>query len=288
MFDVLEGCRAKVEAMTHHMKRLQDSIDGFFEEEFEVAPVIGEPNSQRTQYVFRVEEVIDYPRREWGVILGEAVHDIRSALDHLVWGFAKDRSTRTGFPIFDTRKDWVVRGPGMYWSVSDGLAKILDAVQPYHRGDVDEARKHPLWILNALSNLDKHRAIPAIALVADSGEAEIIGYGGIASLPSIHFIGGARFEKDEVVAKARIKPDASGVQPYIEAKFKMTFDVGFGQIPAAPSISFQPVEEVMYDVFEYAVEFLNKMVEVWNQAVIAVEDRGDEAEGNASHDDSPS
>jgi hypothetical protein len=280
--DVLEGCRLKIEAMTKHMTRLQESIDRFFEENLEVASLIGKANSQRTQYLFRVEDVIDYPRHEWGVILGESVHDVRSALDHLVWGFAKDRSERTGFPIFDTKKDWTIKAPAMYWSVPTGFARLLDHVQPYHRGDVNEARKHPLWILNALWNLDKHRTIPATALIADTGEAEIIRHEGIARTPSIHFIGGARYKKGNVVAKARIKPDASGREPQIEANFKMSFDVGFGDIKSAPSISYQPVDWALYEVFEYAIAVLNNIVDVWNEAVVTVEGPRDEAQRDAT------
>lgn len=265
-----------VAAMTDHMKGLQESIDRFFEDKLEVAPVIGEANPKRTQYLFRVESVIPYPHREWGVALGEAVHDVRSALDQLVYAFATEPHDRTAFPICDTERKWVVEAPVRYWSVPKSFARLLHSVQPYHRGNVNEARKHPLWILNALSNLDKHRTIPAIALVADTGEAEIIRYEGILKKPSIHFQSGVPFEKDKVVAKARIKPDASGRDPHIDAHFQMTFDVGFGQITKAPAISFQPVEDVMFEVFTYAVGFLDKIAGAWNEAVIEVEGRGDE------------
>jgi hypothetical protein len=277
-WEALEGFRLKFEAARQHMQGLQQTINGFFEENLEVAPIIGEPNSQRTQYLFRIESVIDYPSREWGIVLGEAVHDLRSGLDQLAWAFAKKGSDSTAFPICATEREWVVDAPARYWSCPPGFIRFLDSVQPYHRGDVNEAKKHPLWILNALSNLDKHRTIPATALVADGGEAEIIRFEGILSKPLIHFYSGVPFEKGKIVAKARIKPDASGRDPYIDAKFSMTFDVGFGQISSAPSISFKPVEWVIWDIVQFVFEIGDKMSKLWNQIVESVERATNEAE----------
>ncbi len=279
MWEALDGCRLKIEATTRHMQRLQEAINGFFEENLEVAPIVGEANANGTQYLFRVKSVIDYPARKWGVILGDAVHNLRSALDQLVWTFARDGNDRTAFPICLTERDWIVDAPARYWSCPPGFVRMLNDVQPYHRGDVNEARKHPLWILNALSNLDKHRTIPAIALVADSGEAEIVETSGILKMPSIHFLSGVPYEKDRVVAKARIKADPSSSDPYIDAKLKMTFDVGFGKIPAAPSINFKSVEWEMYAVIEYAVAFLDNIADVWNKAVTKAERELGQAEG---------
>ena len=44
----------------------------------------------------------------WGVLIGEILHNLRSALDHLIWQLviletgAPPTTTKTAFPIFET------------------------------------------------------------------------------------------------------------------------------------------------------------------------------------------
>jgi hypothetical protein len=99
-----------------------------------------------------------------GILVGDVVHNLRSCLDHLAWQLACVSTTtphpRTEFPIF---KD---AGPGRRCFDPDGLKKIqslpsaaqeiIEAEQPYHREKPDE---DPLWLLQELSNVDKHRII---------------------------------------------------------------------------------------------------------------------------------
>lgn len=103
MHELLESCSLKVFASEQHLNRLDEAAERFFEDKTEVASIAGEANSQRTKYLFRVESVIEWPRREWGIIVGDAIHCLRSALDHLVYGLASERDTRTQFPICRTR-----------------------------------------------------------------------------------------------------------------------------------------------------------------------------------------
>jgi hypothetical protein len=119
--------------------------------EVTVARLNGETNSQRTKYLFRVEEVIEWPKLQWGIAVGDAVHCLRSALDHVVYGLATRPDSNTMFPICRTKKEWVTKAPAMYWSVHPaGVVAMIDEVQPYHDGSV--ASNHPLALLAALSN----------------------------------------------------------------------------------------------------------------------------------------
>lgn len=269
LYEVIGGARLKFAAMAEHMDRLHEAVDGWLEDKTEVAALIGQPNAQRTKYVFRVEEVVPFPAEEWGIILGDAVHCLRSGLDQLVWGFAdpSERSRRTKFPICLTERSWVTEAPAMYWGVSPAFAGLLDKVQPYHRGDMDAAQRHPLAVLSALSNLDKHRAIPSIALVADETEGSVIATEGIEEWSSLHFFEGKPYEKGAVVAEAKIVADKSGIEPHMDMKVKAAFDIGFGAIGAAPSITGKPVDGVFYDVAEYAARFIDALTEAWNLAV---------------------
>jgi hypothetical protein len=210
--------------------------------------------------------VIDWPAREWGIILGDAVHCLRSALDHLVYGLAGDPGGRTQFPIFTKKKDWVTRAPAMYWSVLEPLVAIIDDAQPYHDGEV--AADHPLAILRTLSNLDKHRAIPAVALVPYNNEATVERVVGIAEWGKVRFPKGRPYEKGTVIAECKIVPDDSGLEPEMHVKVKSTFDVGFGRIAGAPSIDFMPVVPTLKRVGMFIVEnVVNRATTIWNMIV---------------------
>jgi hypothetical protein len=96
--------------------------------------------------------------------LGDAVYNMRSALDQTVWHLAalKGPPGKTQFPIMevwnaDTRK----RFGNQVFGVPDEAFCEIQSLQPYHRGDA--FKSHPLWRLDEICNLDKHRRIPAYA-----------------------------------------------------------------------------------------------------------------------------
>ena len=269
LYEVIGGCRLKFLAMAEHMNRLDKSVEGWLEDKEEVATLIGQANSQRTKYVFRVEDVIQYPAEEWGIILGDAVHCLRSGLDQLVWGLADPdkRSVRTQFPICLNEKGWVTEAPAMYWGVAPGFVRLLKKLQPYHRGDVDAARKHPLAILMTLSNLDKHRTIPSIALVADDTEATVTATKGIKKWSALRFKEGQPYVTDAVIAESKIVADESGLEPQMDVKMEASFDIGFGAINGAESISHKPVHATFHEVAEYAAKIIDAVTEAWNIAI---------------------
>jgi hypothetical protein len=271
LYDVIGGCRLKFDAMAAHMDRLDKAVEGWLEDKTEIAALLGKANSQRTEYFFTVEDVIACPAEEWGIILGDAVHELRSALDQLMWGMCKpkERGRRTQFPICLTEREWITDAPAMYWGASAGFVKVLDKLQPYHRGDMNTAREHPLAILQALSNLDKHRTIPAITLVADQTEATVLSVEGIKQWSALRFFEGKPYEKGTVVADAKIVPDESGLEPKMDVKVEASFDIGFGVIGPAPTITHKPVHVVFYEIAKYTARILDMMGDAWNQAVEA-------------------
>jgi hypothetical protein len=272
LYDVIGGCRLKFLAMAEHMDRLGEAVDRWLEDQDYVAVLSGETNSHGTKYLFRVQEVVTHPAEEWGIILGDAVHCLRSGLDQLMWGLVEDGkgSDRTQFPICLTEQDWIVNAPAMYWGASPAIVRFLDKVQPYHRGDVNAAREHPLALLSALSNFDKHRAIPAIALVSDqTPETKVIAIQGIEKWSALRFKKGKPYEKDAVVAEAKIVPDNSGLEPHMDMQVEQSFDIGFGVISKAPTLRGKIVYGVFTEIAEYVAKILNLFVDVWNEAVEA-------------------
>ncbi len=100
------------------------------------------------------------------LVAGEAAHQLRSALDHLVWQLVvantgePPRGTRSGFPIFKTEEGYDARAASMIAGVSDGAARRIRAAQPFLAGE--DAERVLTWVLHELNNADKHRLIPVV------------------------------------------------------------------------------------------------------------------------------
>jgi hypothetical protein len=97
-------------------------------------------------------------------VFGDAIHNLRSCLDHLArqlvlanGGTPTDGPGGTMFPILDRlNKDHLV-DIRPFGSISGEARSAVAAVQPYLSG-ADYAT-HPLWRLNRLDNIDKHRLL---------------------------------------------------------------------------------------------------------------------------------
>ena len=98
---------------------------------------------------------------EWSVTIGEIVHNLRSALDHLVWQLVRDNgnqpSEANSFPIVSlaNRDDWERISKNKLKGVSDEMKERIRRIQPFAVGaryDVTALSR-----LNHLSNVDRHR-----------------------------------------------------------------------------------------------------------------------------------
>lgn len=98
-------------------------------------------------------------------IIGELLHNLRSALDHLAWQLvlnAKGTPTDdTKFPIEapTTNPQGKQGTPGVAGDVSPKAKALIRSAQPYQWGA--RYREHPLWLLHKLWNIDKHRHVLA-------------------------------------------------------------------------------------------------------------------------------
>ena len=119
-------------------------------------------NPREWRTVFRL---LAQPSETWGVLLGEIVHNLRSALDHLVYEASSlDKNGRplsdTEFPIFvDEDKFRSERRPGGLYKIRGLNAEtraFVESMQPFHS---ENPRLHHLWALRELSNADKHRLL---------------------------------------------------------------------------------------------------------------------------------
>jgi hypothetical protein len=239
-----------------HIDSLKEAAERFVKEHGDPGiPCSTEANSQGTKVLLKVESLPQGFDLQWGVIVGDAVHCFRSALDQLVSALWTDTLTNsTGFPICHTEREWIVDAPRMYWSVPAPYLALIKRAQPYHRGNAEAARKHPLAILHSLWNLDKHRAIPTVALVANRIDIDVVEAHGVR-IGKFRTKPGVTLKPGAVIAEAKIESvDPNVVQSHVKVKAHMALAVGFGNSPELPTaIRSQPVAKAFHDVIAPAM-----------------------------------
>ncbi len=115
------------------------------------------------------------PNPTFGVWAGELIHDVRSALDQLVYALVSendnDPGEHTQFPIYDSETLWnrdieerdPTRSPSPIRGITDEEFTFIKAAQPYHLAH-KKRTGHPLMQLLRMSNVDKHRTLHAAAI----------------------------------------------------------------------------------------------------------------------------
>jgi hypothetical protein len=159
----LSGAYAKLDRADAHIKCLNDAFQGFLKER--PYRVVTEVDEETGECVLRGQVLKRPPVLNWGVQIGECVHNLRSALDLLAWQLAllagEEPPDNTAFPIFCDRDKYVDLVKESKRSVVRGLPlraqERIDGFQPCIRREPPWA--DPLWIVHRLANDDKHRVL---------------------------------------------------------------------------------------------------------------------------------
>jgi hypothetical protein len=114
-----------------------------------------------TQWVFREKQPV--PAR-MGLIFGDCIQNMRSALDYLVWELVlatgNEPSRRNMFPICLKETDY--QSQIQNWKRLQGVdpraATVIEAVQPYLFTE-DQREICSLAVLDDLNNINKHRRV---------------------------------------------------------------------------------------------------------------------------------
>lgn len=173
----LDGPRGKLDRAAEHIKTLNEIVRKWYDTKpLRVIPK--QFNSNDMTYTFRVEYA-PIPL-SFGIIAGDIFHNLRSALDHLVWQLALLTTSapfdRTAFPICINDNGESRRHiKRLLQHVTDDARQVIDSLQPYHTGDVEEAKTHALWFIDQMSNFDKHRII-----TVSSGLTQVSLKGGVS------------------------------------------------------------------------------------------------------------
>lgn len=158
-----DGIREKLKRADQNIRNLKTEIDLFVSQgQYPVMPKHDDKAWQEAVNYHR-DKVI--PLR-LSVLAGEIVHQLRSALDHIVWIFS-DSATRLNhpnaieFPVFESRpldKGELRRYQRKVQGITNNqVLKFISALQPYHAGA--DAPNQPVCIIHNMDRFDKHREL---------------------------------------------------------------------------------------------------------------------------------
>jgi hypothetical protein len=153
---MMEGPALKLERAKEHLHRLEVEVSVFLAQEPYAVVAEEEPASGDRVWRVRVKE---QPPQKWGVVIGEVVHALRSALDLMVCTLVERNghhvTDQTGFPIVPSKHDLKAALPKIR-GVSGPAADMILGFRPYKGGD------DQLWMLHRLDIADKHRLLIAV------------------------------------------------------------------------------------------------------------------------------
>ncbi|TXT36767.1 MAG: hypothetical protein FD135_4058 [Comamonadaceae bacterium] len=142
-----------------------------------VNPLVATCELRESRLGFRVtqqEFLQPAPLDHWGLLTGECVHNMRSALDNLAFALAclsrdpPERPRGIAFPIYTEKALFEKNGRKNIDQLPQPAAELVERLQPFQRdgspafGTPD---KDALVLLQWLSNTDKHQ-VPSVVLIA--------------------------------------------------------------------------------------------------------------------------
>lgn len=213
----------------------------------------------------------------WPLMVGDAIHNLRGALDHIVWALtmtAKDKptideSTKILFPIC-TEKEWYLgeegkpktgaRWKSLRFLCEDALA-IIDSAQPYLAQN--PAHAHPLAVIAAYSNHDKHRNLVASTALARPAQLsfQLTANNRQGRLGRYTFTQTQqRFYKDAELAVIEFDERTTCDPGEMEVTPKLEGTVAFGKEGPAPDFTVMNLEEFSNAIFRDLIVPLDEIL----------------------------
>ncbi len=198
------------------------------------------------------------PPDELPTLIGDCLYNLRGSLDHLVYGIALQHTRRDELADQKALQFAIYEEDGQFSAWRGRVAALLPAAviaqleefQPY-KGfpgpPITEERhfaRNPLWVLNTLTNADKHRALMPVTNLRVSGvriQSDMPGEGqGIASTTL-----SGTFKHGEVIIPYNFLPVSPDSEVTINPDF--TPDVAFSEVWPAMGRGVRGTLEVLRD-----------------------------------------
>lgn len=212
----LDGARAKVARAGDHLEVLDAALARFIKDGG--YSLIAEPDADTGEYVYRIYSNLKPPVPPpliAGAMVGDALHNLRSALDLIIWQLAKTPTKQNQFPIFDDPEAFKKKRNRYLRSVPKEHWAQIESYQPY------PGRPNVLAAVATLNDVDKHHLLlPGVTAIA--GRKGRFSGRGVESL-TIKGRDWTPFEDGAEVYRIAITPPGDHVQVNAEVPYTIVF-----------------------------------------------------------------
>ena len=263
------GYILKANWAAQHLQQLDQAVVNWFKNKTYSHALIPNQDEPGT-YILEVK-ADEIPIAPLSLIVGDIVQNIRSSLDHLVFELCVNNNDslfltnkhRSQFPIIgnennsgtpingaDYFKRHVVNDTIKF--VTPAAQALIESVQPFKSGD--KFAEHALWILNCLSNIDKHRVLHIGAAYAGSYNVfRCRVEGDFSATPKLIKNGVTRVKLGKV---SPLNPNDK-LEDLIHPKMTICFNEG--------PFEMRPIVGILANIYKYAVEqVLNPLMRLIN------------------------
>lgn len=185
----------KVDRAQYHLDCVEDEMRRYARRHPYEPERVVQSKSKQSQWVY-VLRMTEQPNPMLATMVGDVIHNARSALDHTVVALASTAKERkkASFPIA-LKDPWELSESGEYVvtddetrerfdrairGLPDDAQALIKSVQPYV---TDEPDMHPLGVLSRLENADKHRRLIALASGVSDTRTLVYARGNILAQP---------------------------------------------------------------------------------------------------------
>jgi len=235
----LDGCREKIKRANEHIREIHNDIVDKRRMPLGKQTIvatrhleIGDPKDPSTwkkeEIIFRIGSTPPPLPLCFTLYAGEAIHQLRSALDHLVYQLIVAHTKnppvfRSAFPVvgklsyFKSGKkrtaveEYEAQTGRLKQDISISAEALIRGLQPFQRGASFE--DDPLWQLSELDNAYKHRLLMLTVHGVSLYNVTVTGSGGkraqASFQPTIRFKNGAEIGRLDVTDPAFRHPDVS-------------------------------------------------------------------------------
>jgi len=190
----LSSVRAKLARSQEHIQALKNEVRPWMDRR--PYSVVQKANADFTRYsvVIRINEPPLFQR--WSLIFADALHNLRNALDHLVYAIACHEAaanppTKEGklrFPITNRRANFDGElSRGSLGDISEPVRTAIELAQPYNRPH--EKIPPLLAILRNLNNADKHKLLQLVYATLNTGDVGFVGQNPLGNWQAIPYPG---------------------------------------------------------------------------------------------------
>jgi hypothetical protein len=254
----LQGVRIKIDRAKKHLADLVSEFGTFGKED--PYPVVREIEPDSGDEVYRVR-IKRYIPPEWAGSIGDVIHCLRSAYDHLavalVVANGKDSKTaiaETEFPVSSSKEAFHTKKVSR---ASDEAIRAIERLEPYKGG-----KGHAIWQIHKLDILDKHRVLIPVGM---SYRGPIIGMrmdvpwsDKPVEFPSFQINAAEKvFPLEDGTELLRVRAAARNT-PNVKNNYQFPFEIAFDEGQVRPGEPVGPALKEFIDFTENTVEIFRK------------------------------